>query len=165
MSCWTQTDFEVYICMVRRVQWRKKKWHGGAGRRSGLHSLSKQIRIGVFGMIHIHMGEGIGVGPFFGLFSAPVLTLVRTQTRTQARWLLTMENHSERTPKLNFGTDGFAVGTGRNRNISSLHFSSSLPSAAPPLRRITMAFVYRVRLAANPASLVRTFSYFFLPHT
>lgn len=32
MSCWTQTDFEVYICMVRRVRWRKKKKMASRGR-------------------------------------------------------------------------------------------------------------------------------------
>lgn len=30
-------------------------------------------------LIHIHMGDGIGVGLFFGLFSVPVLTLVCRQ--------------------------------------------------------------------------------------
>jgi len=30
----------------------------------------------VFGMIHIHKGEGIGVDKFCGLFSVPALTLV-----------------------------------------------------------------------------------------
>lgn len=64
---------------------KKKIMAWGLGRGSGLQSLREQIRIGVFGMIHIHMGEGIGVGPFFGLFSVPVLTLVCTQTHTHKR--------------------------------------------------------------------------------
>lgn len=42
-------------------------------------NLSEQIRIRVSGVIHIHTGEGIGVGPFFGLFfRARVDTSVHT---------------------------------------------------------------------------------------
>lgn len=48
-----------------------------------LSNLSEQIRIRVFGAIHIHTGEGIGVGPLFGLFFHACVDCAHTQTHKE----------------------------------------------------------------------------------
>lgn len=60
---------------------------------------AEQIWIRVFGMIHIHTGDGIGVGLFFGLFfSAPVLTLVCRLLSMHTRTLQSGERSSKLQP-------------------------------------------------------------------
>lgn len=74
--CTRKPILKVYVCMARRM-------HGGWDQGCRVSNLSEQIRIRVFGVIHIHTGEGIGVGLFFGLFSVPVLTLLCAQTHKE----------------------------------------------------------------------------------
>lgn len=48
----------------------------------------------VFGMIHIHKGEGIGVSKFFGLFSVQALTLVCKLLNMHTHTMIQKEQHS-----------------------------------------------------------------------
>lgn len=73
-----KTDFESFM-----HAWRGACMGDGI-RVCRVWNLSEQIRIRVSGVIHIHTGEGIGVGPFFGLFfHARVDTSVHTHRHTK----------------------------------------------------------------------------------
>lgn len=94
---------KVFACVARCV-------HGGGDQGCRVSNLSEQIGIRVFGAIHIHTGEGIGVGPFFGLlFFACVDTLVRTHAHTQRTRIFPMPNHSEGTQRLIYGSQIFRL--------------------------------------------------------
>lgn len=64
--------------MAWRMDWR---------RDCGVSNYSEQIWIGVFGMINIHEGEGIGVG-HFGWLSVPMLTLERVHLKGRSGFVL-----------------------------------------------------------------------------
>lgn len=76
--------------------WKGMRW-GGTG--------TAEFRViacrygSVFGMIHIHKGEGIGVSKFFGLFSVQALTLVckllNMHTHTRYKRSSTHEHNSK----------------------------------------------------------------------
>lgn len=66
---------------VRGVEKKKKKRGGVGGTGTAEFRFTARRYGSVFGTIHIHTGEGIGVGEFFGLFSVPARRLLSGRAR------------------------------------------------------------------------------------
>lgn len=119
-------------------------------------NFSEQIRIRVFAVIHIHTGEGIGVGPFFGLFfHARVDTFVCAHRHTKNTHL-PMWNHSERTQRLIFGNRIFRQGLERNVKKHCLHHLFIISVCTIAASSVRLAHKLKIFFFSSPTHDLKT---------